>query len=139
VVARWEGVQVPVAMLGAGECGDRPGGGGRDAASLEGGQDVPACLVDRLVLPAAFPVADDAGGAPVRQDDGEHLPGSGLGEPQVALVPVQELGLGFRSAEVRHHFGCVDLPQEAEAGVCPCIQPDGRRSVVHAGDGSSRH
>jgi hypothetical protein len=54
-----EGVQVRA--MGPGECGDRSGGGCRDAASVEAGQYVPACLVDLLVQPGPFPVADDAG------------------------------------------------------------------------------
>jgi hypothetical protein len=36
VVDGREGVQVPVAVLGPGECGDCPGGRCRDAAALGG-------------------------------------------------------------------------------------------------------
>jgi hypothetical protein len=115
VVAGRERVQVPVPVLGAGSGDDRPGGGGRDAATLERGQDAPPGLVDRPLAPAALPVADDAGRLPVGQHDREHLPDARFAEPQVPLVPVQHLGLGLRPAEVRRHLRRVRLPQQPEA------------------------
>jgi hypothetical protein len=68
----------------------------------------------------------------------EHQPRSRITDLEITPVPVQDLVLGLRAAEVGGHLRCIRHQQEAEIGLRPRLKPDRWRAIAHAADASPR-
>src|SRR5262249_30298904 len=103
-----------------------PGRLGGDAAALELREHHPAELPDLLAPPVAVPVADRADAlAGLVVDDLEHPPRPGLGEALETLLPLDELLLALRPAEVLRPLRVAERPaQERQVALAPGLEAD---------------
>ena len=134
-----EGVQPLMPVLDADPVNHRQGGGGRDPAPVEGRDHTPPCLVHLLPVPGPLPVADIGHPLAIGQQYGEHPAGRRVGQPEIAPVPVKQLLLALRAAQVSGHLRRVRLPEEIEIGCRPRLQPDGYQALSHARHASASH